>query len=236
MITDSEIIDIETRYKAATPSPWLVNPDPRYYVEMPFSTDEQVKLDRDANAAFVANARDDVPKLAAEVRLLQSQLHDEREHGWNPLMREIAKLSDAMGLDDGDWSEADDSTLLEQFDPWTVVTAAIEKSKKALPETELRCAICALDGGQHAPDCPLYSWHCGLCGALVSKRTEGDHARSHAALPLSTSNACLCGDWPKQSTWLHCPWCGCTLSAAQQAVCPECGFAHAPGGNTCCSR
>ena len=104
------------------------------------------------------------------------------------------------------------------------------------PETKLHCAICSWPVGQHAPDCPLYSWPCGLCGALVSKRTEGDHARSHAALPLSTSNACLCGNWPKQSTWLHCPWCGCTLSAAQQAVCPECGFAHAPGGNTCCSR
>lgn len=72
MITNSELSNIETRAKIATPPPWLIHPDPRYYVQIPFSADEQVKLDRDANAAFVANARDDVPKLIAEVRRLRS--------------------------------------------------------------------------------------------------------------------------------------------------------------------
>lgn len=88
----------------------------------------------------------------------------------------------------------------------------VEGGRK-LAETESHCAICSWPVGQHAHDCPLYSWPCGLCGALVSKRTEADHARSHAALPISTLNVCLCGDWPKQSPWLYCPWCGCTLYA-----------------------
>ena len=41
------------------------------------------------------------------------------------LLRDIAILSDAMGLGDGDWSEADDELLFEQFDPWDVLRKAI---------------------------------------------------------------------------------------------------------------
>lgn len=128
-LTIEELNAIEARANAATQAPWLVNPDPRKYVLMPLSSEEDVLRDRDANAAFCANARDDIPRLVAEVRWLRAELEPLQEsvtHGWKPLMREIAKLSDALGLDDGDWAAADDSTLLEQFDPWTVITAALD--------------------------------------------------------------------------------------------------------------
>jgi hypothetical protein len=75
MITDNDLSAIEARYKMATPAPWLIASNPRFYVHMPFSDDDQVKLDRDANAAFVAHARDDIPMLVAEVRLLRATLH-----------------------------------------------------------------------------------------------------------------------------------------------------------------
>lgn len=61
------------------------------------------------------------PLPAKVARLLDSD--------WLALMHEIAKLSDAMGLDDGDWADADDDTLHEQFDPWTVLREAISRLK-----------------------------------------------------------------------------------------------------------
>lgn len=61
----------------------------------------------------------------AEARVAELEGSD-KDHlnSWTALMRELAKLSDALGLDDGDWSETDDSTLVEQFDPWTVIKYA----------------------------------------------------------------------------------------------------------------
>jgi len=64
-------------------------------------------------------------KLVDDARLELADFRDGVTYGWSPLMREIAKLSDALGLDDGDWAIADESTLLEQFDPWTVIAAAL---------------------------------------------------------------------------------------------------------------
>jgi len=78
----------------------------------------------------VAAARIGLARLNADVAELED-VNKNSLKSWTALMRELAKLSDAMGLDDGDWSEADDSTLVEQFDPWTVVAAAICKSKNA---------------------------------------------------------------------------------------------------------
>jgi len=46
------------------------------------------------------------------------------ERSWLALLREIAKLSDAMGLDSENWSDADDCTLLQEFDPWVVIRRA----------------------------------------------------------------------------------------------------------------
>ncbi len=132
LLTEEQLAEIDTRARIATPPPWLVHHDPRKYVLMPFSSEEDVLRDRDANAAFCANAREDVPRLVAEVRRLRAELQPLQEsdtYGWQPLMREIAKLSDALGLDDGDWSDADDSTLLEQFDPWAVIRSAIGRGQ-----------------------------------------------------------------------------------------------------------
>jgi hypothetical protein len=50
----------------------------------------------------------------------------EQDKTWLALLQECAKLSDAMGLDDGDWVEAGDETLMEQFDPWVVIRQATE--------------------------------------------------------------------------------------------------------------
>lgn len=74
MLTEEQLAEIETRARIATPPPWLVNPDPRKYVQMPFSAEEDVLRDRDANAAFCANARDDVPRLIAEIRRQRARL------------------------------------------------------------------------------------------------------------------------------------------------------------------
>ena len=51
---------------------------------------------------------------------------------WLELLRGIAMLSDAAGLDDGDWQLATDDVLLEQFDPyWALrrVTAVMQNMK-----------------------------------------------------------------------------------------------------------
>jgi len=45
---------------------------------------------------------------------------------WISLLQEVAKLSDAMGLDDGDWAEADNDTLIQEFDPWYVIELAVK--------------------------------------------------------------------------------------------------------------
>ncbi len=68
----------------------------------------------------------------------------------------------------------------------------------------------------------------------IAGRCERAEARVAELESHAGSKSCLCGDWPQQSPWLHCPWCGGTLPADHK--CSECGFAHAPGGNTCYDR
>src|SRR3989337_3449648 len=55
----------------------------------------------------------------------------ELEQSWLRLMQEIAKLSDTLGRDSGDWSEADDCTLLQEFDPWAVIRQVIQERSDA---------------------------------------------------------------------------------------------------------
>jgi len=50
------------------------------------------------------------------------------KRSWIALLEAIAFLSDAMGLDSSDWAEADDCTLQEEFDPWTVVQEAVKRA------------------------------------------------------------------------------------------------------------
>lgn len=53
--------------------------------------------------------------------------NSELEKSWLGLMREIATLSDTMKLDSSDWCQADDCTLLQEFDPWIVIRGAEER-------------------------------------------------------------------------------------------------------------
>lgn len=62
----------------------------------------------------------------SELNELRSEIEQHR-NDWLAMLREVAKVSDALGLDgfdfdpDDGWSHADDDTLLEQFDPWSVI-------------------------------------------------------------------------------------------------------------------
>lgn len=59
---------------------------------------------------------------------------------WLDMLRAVAVLSDAMQLDDGDWQETDDDTLLEQFDFWHVIryaTAIVTKSQQKEQKAQL---------------------------------------------------------------------------------------------------
>lgn len=77
-MNEEELAAIEARANAATPGPWTVKPDPdkpyldkvvRHYGHL---TDLLAQcFHTNGNAAFIAAARDDVPKLVAEVRRLR---------------------------------------------------------------------------------------------------------------------------------------------------------------------
>jgi hypothetical protein len=91
-VTDEELDAIESRAKAATPSPWKIG-DPNAHSDYliraqqthkEFGVDDWPLLSTannnpglgawPANAAFVCAARDDVPALVAEVRKLRAVL------------------------------------------------------------------------------------------------------------------------------------------------------------------
>ena len=72
-----------------------------------------------------------------------SEMRPERtelQRSWVALLQEIAGLSDALGLDSCDWSEADECTLQQEFDPWVVIreakkrASACEADRKRLEE------------------------------------------------------------------------------------------------------
>ena len=53
---------------------------------------------------------------------------------------------------------------------------------KQLSERELTpCSACG-SVGFHRMDCPLFSYHCSICGARVSRQSESTH--THPALPI----------------------------------------------------
>lgn len=83
-ITDQELDEIEARVKAASPGPWMKNgktsagwriddADPNRTGMVFFLTPTAI-VPRDANADFIAAARDDVPLLVEEVRRLRKAL------------------------------------------------------------------------------------------------------------------------------------------------------------------
>lgn len=67
---------IEARCNAASPGEWVVNPfDRRKWVTTTAEySDEEWANNRDSDADFVANARQDIPALVAEVRRLRMEV------------------------------------------------------------------------------------------------------------------------------------------------------------------
>ena len=80
-MTDAELDEIEARAAKASPGPWMKNgrthagwriddADPNR-TGMVFLLTPTAIVPGDDNAAFVAGARDDVPRLVAEIRRLR---------------------------------------------------------------------------------------------------------------------------------------------------------------------
>lgn len=61
-----------------------------------------------------------IPMLHCAARQIEQWDKD-----WSELLKRLARLSDAMGLQ-GEWGLADDETLLEQFDPWAVLETMLD--------------------------------------------------------------------------------------------------------------
>ena len=83
-MTDQELDEIEARAAAAAPAPWMRNgktsagwriddADPTR-VGISFILTPTAIVPRDENAVFIAEARQDVPALVAEVRRLKAAL------------------------------------------------------------------------------------------------------------------------------------------------------------------
>lgn len=80
-ITDGELTEIEARASAASPGPWMVNgkaaggwriddgnPD---RVGMAFLLTPTALVMKKEDADFIAESRDDIPRLVAEIRRLR---------------------------------------------------------------------------------------------------------------------------------------------------------------------
>ena len=81
MITEEQLNEIETRVEAATPGPWmLIDRDiDWWYVETPEGLLATCNPSGEAiigieDAAFVAHARTDIPRLIEEVRRLRTKV------------------------------------------------------------------------------------------------------------------------------------------------------------------
>lgn len=69
-MTEAELKTLEELASKATPGPWEVHPNPRYYVLLPTEGQDD---NRDANARFTSEARTAVPRLIERVRELEKQ-------------------------------------------------------------------------------------------------------------------------------------------------------------------
>ena len=107
MLDEKRLSEIEARANAATPGPWFPAGNANgYWVECGekgedgernqwiANIDSAVKHER-PDAAFIADARQDIPELLAEVRRLRAALTDYANHaddsGWSNLAREIRR-------------------------------------------------------------------------------------------------------------------------------------------------
>jgi hypothetical protein len=77
-LTEADLQAIEAREKAAKPGPWARHPNPRFYVQWNEKHGEATDEEHEANAQFCAAAREDVPRLLAEVRALRAELEEYR--------------------------------------------------------------------------------------------------------------------------------------------------------------
>lgn len=85
-MTDEELAAVEARCRAATPGPWeygcgsvtdwRADRSPEYTTELLWNR-HAGKAQRDADGAFIASARVDVPLLLAEARRLRALLAGE---------------------------------------------------------------------------------------------------------------------------------------------------------------
>lgn len=86
-LTESDLSEIEARCEAATPGKWFVyHADAGPTVQVPKGWVALLDwkccggtLDQRANATFIAAAREDVPRLVAEVRRLRGLIGKEAE-------------------------------------------------------------------------------------------------------------------------------------------------------------
>jgi hypothetical protein len=53
-------------------------------------------------------------------------------------------------------------------------------------KTNKPCKLCGYIDGRHSADCALVTWNCGLCGALLNRKTFSDHYSEHRALAVQT--------------------------------------------------
>jgi hypothetical protein len=83
-MTEEELKTIEARASAASPGPWMRNGKTDAGWRIDDSDPEKVGMwmllnpvgivPKDANADFIAEAREDVPRLVAEIRRLKAEL------------------------------------------------------------------------------------------------------------------------------------------------------------------
>jgi hypothetical protein len=80
MMRPEELAEIKKRTEAASPGPWYLNHDLLVYGDGPY--DYICELDAEkVDADFITHARNDVPKLLAEIERLRKVLEDFAKRG-----------------------------------------------------------------------------------------------------------------------------------------------------------
>ncbi len=112
-MTDEELDAIEARAAAATPGPWeptrdgslVMDSETDLFHVFPHTRGPDDPLDfsvQKPNAAFIAHAREDVPNLVAEVRMMRAQREADMRAGFK-IAECLAWISTKNGID---WEKA----------------------------------------------------------------------------------------------------------------------------------
>lgn len=126
-MTPEELQAIEERANAATPGPW-VNQEMEIIIEKaawPWNLIADVFLNN-ADAAFIADARADIPALVAEVRRLQDDAQ-RLEH----YRQFVAQISEALGV-------PDDSMILPHAQKMATEITRLRAELAAVPVDAIR--------------------------------------------------------------------------------------------------